>query len=233
MKAVRFIYDSYLLAKRRRRSTTTDDDGRPRDRRGLARPRPSARAKTSPAMDWPRPARTMPSQIAPPANDEPDVRLDDYGRAARHIHHHSFGMFARRCFGTLEPGRHVPRELARRPPLPRAGRGGERVGVRRLNINVPPRSLKSILVSVALPAWLLGRDPSTRIMCVSYSEALAKTFATQDPPHHAAALVPAHLPRVPADLAPPARTATCAPPATAHATPSASAARSPGAAPTS
>ena len=27
MKAVRFVYDSYLLAKRRRRSTTTDDAG--------------------------------------------------------------------------------------------------------------------------------------------------------------------------------------------------------------
>ena len=104
--------------------------------------------------------------------------MDDYARAARHINRHSFGMFARRCFDTLEHGRtfqnnwhidhlcHMLGEVA-------AGRLG------RLNINVPPRSLKSILVSVALPAWLLGRDPSTRIMCVSYSEALAKTFATQ------------------------------------------------------
>jgi len=44
---------------------------------------------------------------------------------------------------------------------------------RRLVINLPPRSLKSFIVSVALPAWLLGRDPTTRIVCASYSDELA------------------------------------------------------------
>ncbi len=34
---------------------------------------------------------------------------------------------------------------------------------------MPPRNLKSICASVALPAWLLGRDPTRRIICVSYS----------------------------------------------------------------
>ena len=46
--------------------------------------------------------------------------------------------------------------------------------IRRLIINMPPRSLKSIASSVALPAYLLGRDPSKRIICVSYSGDLAK-----------------------------------------------------------
>ena len=49
--------------------------------------------------------------------------------------------------------------------------------IRRLIINVPPRSLKSICASVAFPAYLLGHDPSRRIICVSYAEALARKHA--------------------------------------------------------
>ena len=45
---------------------------------------------------------------------------------------------------------------------------------RRLLITVPPRSLKSICSSVALPAFALGHDPTRRIICVSYSEVLAR-----------------------------------------------------------
>src|SRR5215475_13917127 len=48
---------------------------------------------------------------------------------------------------------------------------------RRLIITVPPRSLKSICASVALPAFILGRDPTARIICVSYSEGLARKHA--------------------------------------------------------
>src|SRR3954454_23320191 len=48
---------------------------------------------------------------------------------------------------------------------------------RRLIITVPPRSLKSICASVALPAFALGRDPGRRIICVSYSENLARKHA--------------------------------------------------------
>lgn len=47
----------------------------------------------------------------------------------------------------------------------------------RLIINIPPRHLKSICVSVALPAYVLGLDPSQRIVCVSYSIELAKKHA--------------------------------------------------------
>lgn len=39
---------------------------------------------------------------------------------------------------------------------------------------MPPRSLKSITLSVAWPAFLLGLDPSTRIMCVSYADDLVR-----------------------------------------------------------
>jgi predicted phage terminase large subunit-like protein len=49
--------------------------------------------------------------------------------------------------------------------------------VRRLIVTVPPRHLKSIIASVALPAWVLGHNPSERVVCVSYSAELAKTHA--------------------------------------------------------
>ena len=41
--------------------------------------------------------------------------------------------------------------------------------IKRLIINIPPRSLKSTIISVAWPAWLLGLDPSRRIIVASYS----------------------------------------------------------------
>jgi predicted phage terminase large subunit-like protein len=48
---------------------------------------------------------------------------------------------------------------------------------RRLIINVPPRSLKSIMTSVAFPAWVLGHDPAKQFMCVSYAQDLADKHA--------------------------------------------------------
>jgi predicted phage terminase large subunit-like protein len=49
--------------------------------------------------------------------------------------------------------------------------------IKRLVITLPPRNGKSICASVAFPAWVLGRDPSKRIICASYSENLAGKHA--------------------------------------------------------
>lgn len=48
----------------------------------------------------------------------------------------------------------------------------------RLAIALPPRSLKSIVVSVALPAWLLGHNPELEVVCVSYGKELADKLST-------------------------------------------------------
>jgi predicted phage terminase large subunit-like protein len=48
---------------------------------------------------------------------------------------------------------------------------------RHLIITIPPRHLKSICTSVALPAYMLGHDPTKRIICVSYSGELAVKHA--------------------------------------------------------
>jgi predicted phage terminase large subunit-like protein len=45
--------------------------------------------------------------------------------------------------------------------------------IRRLIINLPPRSLKSQICSVAFSTFLLGHDPSKRIIGMSYSQDLA------------------------------------------------------------
>ncbi|MES2044558.1 MAG: phage terminase large subunit [Pseudomonadota bacterium] len=47
---------------------------------------------------------------------------------------------------------------------------------RRLIVTVPPRHLKSVTISVAWVAWMLGRDPSLRFICASYGSDLAEGF---------------------------------------------------------
>jgi hypothetical protein len=49
--------------------------------------------------------------------------------------------------------------------------------LRRLIINVPPRSLKSHMASIAFPAYLLGHNPSTSMICASYAQGLADKLA--------------------------------------------------------
>lgn len=49
--------------------------------------------------------------------------------------------------------------------------------IKRLIICVPPRSLKSIIASVAFPAFVLGHDPSKKIIAASYGQELADDLA--------------------------------------------------------
>ena len=49
--------------------------------------------------------------------------------------------------------------------------------ITRLIINMPPRNLKSICGSVAFPAWILGRNPTKKIICASYASDLAIKLA--------------------------------------------------------
>lgn len=90
--------------------------------------------------------------------------------------HQDFLAFVHRCFQQLEPGQTFAPEWfleAIAYELGRIYRGENR----RLIINMPPRSLKSIMASVAFPAFVLGRDPRRRIICVSYSSDLATKHA--------------------------------------------------------
>jgi predicted phage terminase large subunit-like protein len=101
------------------------------------------------------------------------VTMASEARTLEALLRNDFSAFVHKVFATLTPGQtyfrtwHVEAIAWR---LERVRRGE----VRRLIINMPPRSLKSIAASVAFPAFVLGRDPSRRIICVSYSADLAK-----------------------------------------------------------
>lgn len=44
-------------------------------------------------------------------------------------------------------------------------------------ITLPPRSLKSFMISVAWPAWLMGHDPTCKVIGVTYSSELSNNLA--------------------------------------------------------
>ena len=85
-----------------------------------------------------------------------------------------FGFFIRKVFATVSPGDsylhnwHI--EAIEHQLMMMQGGAN-----RRLLVTQPPRSLKSICVSVAYVAWLLGHDPTRRIIVASYSG----NFATE------------------------------------------------------
>jgi predicted phage terminase large subunit-like protein len=97
-------------------------------------------------------------------------------RALRALLRSNLPPFVRKVFATLESGQaYVPNWHldAIAYQLERVRRGE----IKRLIINMPPRSLKSVTASVAFPAFVLGHDPTRRIICVSYSGDLAKKHA--------------------------------------------------------
>lgn len=49
--------------------------------------------------------------------------------------------------------------------------------IHRLIVNVPPRHLKSHCASVCLPAWILGHQPWSQVICASYGQELADKLA--------------------------------------------------------
>jgi predicted phage terminase large subunit-like protein len=86
------------------------------------------------------------------------------------------GTFIHRSFQTVAPAQNYQRNWhieAMAWHLQQCFNGE----IKRLLITLPPRYLKSICASVAFPAWVLGRDPSMRIICASYSADLASKHA--------------------------------------------------------
>ena len=121
------------------------------------------------------------------AENPPESRIAvaDY-RAALRADFHSFLV---RAFGELNggaafmPGWHIEVMSAKLAAL-REGRA------RRLILNVPPRHLKSLAASVALPAWLLGHDPTLSIISATYAQELADKFARDALCHDVFGVVP-------------------------------------------
>lgn len=84
--------------------------------------------------------------------------------------------FLAKCIDTIDPGAGYRENwhilvLAQKLERVRAG------DIRRLMINLPPRSLKTHIVSVAFSAWVLGHNPLMKVICVTYSNDVSKTQA--------------------------------------------------------
>jgi predicted phage terminase large subunit-like protein len=96
------------------------------------------------------------------------VTLEQFDTVLRN----DFVSFIQKCFHLLLPkvpllmNWHIS-AIAFHLELVRLGK------IKRLIINLPPRSLKSIMSSVAFPAFVLGHDPGRRLIVASYGTELA------------------------------------------------------------
>jgi hypothetical protein len=83
------------------------------------------------------------------------------------IYRHSFGAFCCRAFEILNPGQ----TLIHNWHIDVVSYAIEQMVMaqssKRLVLNQSPRTLKSHIISVCLPAWALGQNPSARIICAS------------------------------------------------------------------
>ena len=87
-----------------------------------------------------------------------------------------FVSFIQMCFDILHPGKSLLMAsyievVADHLEQVLAGRSN------RLMFNLPPRYLKSFITSVAFPAYVLGHDPTKRVIVVSYGSELAVSLA--------------------------------------------------------
>ena len=100
------------------------------------------------------------------------LSLDEYQRVLRY----DFMPFLERSFYTLNPQTpfHPNWHLEALATKLEACPHGQ---CRRLIVTVPPRSLKSISISIAYSAWLLGQNPAVQIINVSYGQELADKLA--------------------------------------------------------
>ena len=86
------------------------------------------------------------------------------------------GLFTSLIFGAIEPET-VFKAAPHFQVLSRALQDVLDGKTPRLLLAVPPRFGKSMLGSVALPAFALGRQPGLKVICASYGDQLAKDFA--------------------------------------------------------
>ena len=99
--------------------------------------------------------------------------MDVTAQMIKQMYRSHFTSFIRMAFGVLNPNeayQHGPYLEVLGDTLMRCQRGE----INRLIINMPPRYLKSLCASVTFPAWVLGNQPQTKIMCVSGHRGLAE-----------------------------------------------------------
>src|SRR5215472_3773515 len=93
------------------------------------------------------------------------------------FYRNDFGAFTYEAFKALNPGQHLVPNWHIDAICYQIQQMVMGEAKKRLILNLPPRTLKSFIASVALPAWLLGRNPGSRIICASYADDLSTNFS--------------------------------------------------------
>lgn len=104
--------------------------------------------------------------------------MNDQKEVLNAILRKDFRSFSRQAFATVSPGDNYLHNWhidAITHCLAQVAKGE----ITRLVITMPPRHLKSTITSVAFPAWVLGGNPTKRIICASYSQHLATALSEQ------------------------------------------------------
>ncbi len=106
-------------------------------------------------------------------------KLDNQQLQIAHLVSVDFMLFVEWAFAYLYAGQTLARNwhLEVLAELARQIVDGES---RRLMVALPPRSLKSFVFSVCLPAYMLGRNPGIRIVCASYGAELSLSWVAKD-----------------------------------------------------
>lgn len=103
------------------------------------------------------------------------MRISDY-QAISALVRQSFAFFLMKAFIEIGGGRPLLHNWhldAIEHQLDRILRGDNR----RLIVSMPPRHLKSIMITTAWVAWMLGNNPSLRLICASYGQDLSDKHA--------------------------------------------------------
>lgn len=105
-------------------------------------------------------------------SDGPMADLHKTLAAQDRVMRDDFSSFIARCFRTVNYGtEYLPNwHIDLIAEYLEAARRAE---ITRLIINMPPRALKSLCVTVAWPAFILGHDAAARIMTASYASSLS------------------------------------------------------------
>lgn len=104
------------------------------------------------------------------------TRIDDRAAVLERLQRHDFVSFLIGAFPQIHGGSCMQPNWHHEAIAYQLGRvhAGE---TRRLLITLPPRGLKSVMISVAWVAWCLGQDPTLRFVCVTYSQELSLKHA--------------------------------------------------------
>ncbi len=97
-------------------------------------------------------------------------------RYANVMRRENFFVFLLYAFKVICPGRNLVSDIYLETLCFELQQAAQSDGAR-LIITMPPRYMKSVAASIALAAWILGRDGTCKVVVASYADSLAKEHA--------------------------------------------------------